>query len=104
MWGYLPRKKSTTITAILPSATNLRVSLPVRLNRILLRALITLPLLLTMLPAVMLLDPSQISEGSSWVMVHTSWFRAHVHLLPNLVLIRPLLKLPWKVMSPAMQL
>uniref|UniRef100_A0A7C9E0I0 Uncharacterized protein n=1 Tax=Opuntia streptacantha TaxID=393608 RepID=A0A7C9E0I0_OPUST len=99
-----PREKSTTITTILPGATNLRMSLPIGLNRILLRALITLPLLLAMLPTVMLLDSSQIPEGSSWVMVHTGRFGADVHLLPNLVLIRPLLKLPWKVMPPAMQL
>lgn len=54
----IPGKKSTTVTFILPSTTSLRMGFPIGLNSIFLRTFVTLPFLLTVLPAKMLLDAS----------------------------------------------
>lgn len=52
---------SATVTLILPGATGLGVGFPVRLNCILLGALVTLPFLLPMFSAEMLLYPCKIT-------------------------------------------
>ncbi|RDY12734.1 hypothetical protein CR513_02431, partial [Mucuna pruriens] len=65
------------------------MGLPIGLNRVFLGALITLPLLLAMLSAIVLLYPCQVPQGSRWVVVHTTLLRAH---------------LPRKVVPASMQL
>lgn len=57
-----PREKSATIAAILASAAGLRMSLPIRLDCVLLRALLAFPFLLAMFPAIVLLDPGEVTE------------------------------------------
>ena len=59
--GAVTCRKGTTVTSVLPSAIDLRLSLPVRLNSTSVGAFVTLPLLLTMLFAKGLLDRSQAS-------------------------------------------
>lgn len=59
-----PRKEGATITLVLLSATNLHMSLPIRLNSILLRAFVAFPLLLAVLSTEMLLNSSQIPQSS----------------------------------------
>lgn len=59
---YIPREKSATIAAILASAAGLRMSLPIRLDCVLLRALLAFPFLLAMFPAIVLLDPGEVTE------------------------------------------
>lgn len=81
---YLPRKKCATVTFVLPSATNLTVSLPIRLNSILLWTFLTLPLLLPMFSTIMLLYSGQISEGPCWIVVNASFYGAQVHFFLDL--------------------
>ena len=54
----IPWEEGSTVTSVLPSATGFGVSFPIWLNCILLGALVTFPLLLTVLSAEVLLDPS----------------------------------------------
>ena len=79
------------------------MGLPIRLHSILFGALVTLPLLLTMFPAKMLLYPSQIAESSRWIMVDTCGLRAHVNPLLHL-LTGSLPQLPWKVVTSPVEL
>lgn len=98
-----PRKKSTAVTSILSGATGLGVRLPVRLNRVPLGALLALPLLLSVLPAKVLLDPGQVPERPRRVVVDTRLLRADVHALSGL-LGAPLLQLPWQVVPSPVEL
>lgn len=98
-----PRKEGTTITLILPSTTNLNMSLPIRLNSIFLRTFITFPLLFTMFSTKMLLNSSQISQSSRRIMMNTARFRTNINPLPNLFA-RSLPQLPWQVMASSMKL
>ena len=60
----LPREDGTTVTAILFGTTSLRVSFPIRLNSVTLRAFLAFKLLLTVLPVIMLLDTGEVSEST----------------------------------------
>jgi len=80
------------------------MGLPIRLNSIFLGALLTLPLLLPMLSAVVLLYACQVSQGSRGIVMHTTLLRAHIHLLPHLIFVCSLLQLPRKVVPASMQL
>ncbi|KAH0467751.1 hypothetical protein IEQ34_002784 [Dendrobium chrysotoxum] len=95
--------ESSTIAAILPRSTYLRMRLPIRLNGVLLRTLITLPFLLPMLPAEMLLNTSEVSKRTGGIMVNAGDFRAYVDLLPHL-LARSLLQFPWQIMPSSVKL
>jgi|APAra0007618257_1042622.scaffolds.fasta_scaffold11224_1 hypothetical protein len=99
----LPREDGTTVTSILFGTTGLRVSFPIRLNSVTLRALIALPLFLTVLPIVMLLDSGEVSESTCGVMVDARGLRTKVHLPPHLF-VGLLFQLPWKVVSPPVEL
>ncbi|KAJ0978232.1 hypothetical protein J5N97_013706 [Dioscorea zingiberensis] len=57
-----------------------------------------------MLPAVMLLDPGEVSKSTRWVVVHTVPLRADIHPPPHLSANRPLSKLPWQVVPAAVEL
>ncbi len=66
-----PGKQGTTITAVLTSSAGFRMSFPVGLNSVSLRALVTLPLLLAMFATEVLLDASQVPQGARRVVMHT---------------------------------
>ncbi|OAY79049.1 hypothetical protein ACMD2_04491 [Ananas comosus] len=102
--GEEEEEEEEGVTLVLPSATNLAMGFPVRLNSILLGALITLPLLLPMLPEEVLLDPSEVPKSPRGVMVHAGHFWAYVHLLPHLLVACLLLQPPWQVVAPSVEL
>nr|GLL24106.1 hypothetical protein BHM03_00029805 [Ipomoea trifida] len=77
---------------------------PIRLDNILLGALITLPFLLPMLYAEVFLDPSEVPESSRRVMVNAALLRAYIHLLLDHLLVVPLLQLPWQVVPSPVKL
>ena len=62
--AVLPGEKCATVTFVLSSPTNLAMGLPIGLNSVFLGALVTLPLLLAMLSAIVLLYPCQVPQGS----------------------------------------
>ncbi|KAF5773487.1 hypothetical protein HanRHA438_Chr13g0599731 [Helianthus annuus] len=62
--AIFPVKDCSTITLVLSSTTNFAMSFPIRLNCILFRTLFALPLLLTMLTKIMLLNSGKISKSS----------------------------------------
>lgn len=95
---HIPGEKGSTVAFIFSSATSFRVSLPIRLNCVDLGAFLTLPLLLTVLPAVVFLDPRKISKCPRRMVMNTRRFRAHIGSLFNLFAV-PLLQLPWKVVA-----
>jgi len=76
---------------------------PIWLNCIFLGALVTFPLLLTVLSAEVLLDPSQVPQSPWWVMMHTICFWTHIHLLPHLFA-RSLLQLPRQIVPSSVKL
>ena len=80
------------------------MSLPIRLNSIDLGTLIALPLLLTVLPAKMFLDPREVAEGSRWVVVDTCRLRAHISPLLHRLFVASLLQLPWQVVPSPVEL
>lgn len=99
----LPGKDGTTVTFILPSATSLLVSFPIRLNSIFLRAFITFPFLLTMFTAEVFFNPSQVTKCPSRIMMNTARLRAYINPFPNLSRC-PLPQLPRQIMTSSMQL
>lgn len=98
-----PGKNSPTVTFVFPSATSLLMCLPIRLNSIFLRALVTFPFFLSMLSAKMFFDASKVSQCSARVVVNTSRFGADIDPLLNLSRCS-LSKLPWKIVASPMQL
>lgn len=98
-----PGEYSAAVAFVFSSPTSLGMSLPIRLNCILLGAPLALPLLLAMLPAEVLLDPSQVAECSSRVVVYAARLRAHVDPLPDLSA-PSLLELPREVVASPVQL
>lgn len=96
-----PRKDGATITLILTSPTSLEVGFPIRLNSILLSTTITLPVLLAVFTAEVLLDAGEIPKSSTWVMVDAGGFRAHIHPL-SFGSFLP--ELPWQIMPSSVQL
>ena len=99
----LPGKECSTVTFVLPGSASFRVSFPVRLNCVFLRTLLALPLLLAMFSTEMFFYPSKVAEGSGGVVVNAGLLGADVNLLSNLF-VRPLLELPWKIVSSSVQL
>lgn len=89
-----PGKQSSTVTFVLSGATNLRVSFPIRLHRVLLRALIAFPFLLPVFPAKMLLYPREIAESPRRIVVDAGRLRTDVNPLFHF-LARSLPQLPW---------
>ena len=100
---YLPWEEGATVTLVFSSATGLSVSFPIRLDCVFLGALVTLPLLLAVLPAEVLLDAGEVSECPRRIVVDAGLLRADVHLLLYF-LVRPLPQLPWKVVTPPVKL
>ncbi|GJU26688.1 hypothetical protein Tco_1165309 [Tanacetum coccineum] len=80
------------------------MSLPVRLYRITLGALITFPFLLTMLPTEMLLNAGQIAKSPSGFMVHAVRLRTDIYSFLDLNVGWPLLLLPWQVVASPVEL
>ena len=63
MLVLVPGEEGATITSIFSGATGLRMGFPIRLNSILLGALVTLPLLLTVFARVVFLNPCEVSKS-----------------------------------------
>lgn len=103
MYFCSPREDGATITFVLPSAASLGVSLQIRLHCILFRAFLTFPFLFAVFSEEVLLDASEISQCSAWIMVNTCDFWAYVYSFPCLN-VCSLLELPWQVMTSAMEL
>lgn len=80
------------------------MSFPIRLDCVFLRTLFTLPLLLAVFPAEMLLDSGEVPERSRRVVVDAGLLWANVHLLLDHIFVRSLPKLPWKIVTPPMKL
>lgn len=93
-----PGEDGSTVTLILSGSTSLGMSLPIRLHGIFLRAFVAFPLLLTVLPAEMLLYSGQVSQSPAWVVVDACRLGAYVDSLPYLIA-RPLPKLPGKIVA-----
>jgi len=98
-----PGENGSAIALILSIAADFGVRFPIRLNGVFLGAFVAFPLLLTVLPAEVLLDPRQVPQGSRRVVVHARWFGTHVHSLPYL-LGGPLPQLPRQVVTSPMKL
>lgn len=79
------------------------MGLPVRLDGIFLGAFLTLPFLLAVLPAEVLLDPSKVAECPGWIVMHTGGLRTDVNSLFWL-LAGALPELPWQIVAPPVQL
>ena len=99
----LPREEVSTFTSILSSPADLRVSFPIRLHGVDLLALLALPFLLAVLPAVVLLDPREVPQRTGRVVVEARRLRADIRPLANL-LRAPLLQLPRQIVAPPVQL
>ncbi|CAL1407403.1 unnamed protein product [Linum trigynum] len=80
------------------------MSLPVRLNRVLLGTLVALPLLLPVLPTKVLLDPCEIAQGPSRTVMDAARFGADIDPLPDLDTRVPLLELPGEVVASPVEL
>jgi hypothetical protein len=76
---------------------------PIRLNRVLLRTLVAFPLLLAVLSAKVLLNPSQITQSSRRIVVDTRSFRADIDSLLDLFA-RSLPQLPRQIMTSPVKL
>lgn len=77
------------------------MGLPVGLNSVSLRALVTLPLLFTVLSAEVFFNASQVAQSTRRVVMHTRGLRADVDALANL-LAGPLPQLPRQVVTAPM--
>lgn len=79
------------------------MSLPIRLDGILLRTSVALPLLLPMLPGEVLFYACEITQSSGCIMVRAGDLGADIHLLLS-VGAASLLELPWQIMAPPVEL
>jgi len=79
------------------------VGFPIRLNGVFLRTLVAFPLLLAVLSAKVLLNPSQITQSSRGIVMNTRTLRANIDLLLHL-LTCPLPELPWKIVPSPVKL
>lgn len=77
--------------------------LPVRLNGVLLRAPLALPLFLTVLSGVVLFDTGEIAECPSRIVMDTRRLRTDVNSFTNLIT-RPLSELPRQVVAASVKL
>lgn len=96
-------EESATITTVLAGSACLAMCLPIRLDGVLLRALVTLPFLLPMLTAEMLLDSGEITERARRIVMDAAGFRANINPFPHL-LSRPLPELPRQVVPSPVKL
>lgn len=71
-----PGEDGVAVATILAGTAGLAVRLPIGLHSVALVALVTLQVLLTVLAAVVLLDPREITQRPRWVVVHTCGLRA----------------------------
>ena len=86
-----PGKEGTAVTSVLSGTTNLAMSFPIGHDSIFFGTFVAFPLLFSMFPAEMLLDSSQVPEGSSRVVVYACLLGTDVHFLFHLLLVCPLL-------------
>lgn len=103
-WRSVPREKGSTVTSVVPCATDLGVSLPIWLNCITLWTFFTLPLFLTMFSTKVLSDPSEVPKSPWRFMMYACWLWAHVYFLPYHIFVSSLLQLPWQIMASSMKL
>lgn len=96
-------KDGSTVTLIFLRATYFGVCSPVRLNSVLLGALVTFPFFLAVLSAEVLLNASEVAQCSCRAVVDTWRFRTDVDPLPNLCG-GSLLQLPRQVVASPMKL
>lgn len=101
--NQLPGEDGTTVTFVFPSTTDLGMGFPVRLNSVSLGAFFTFPFLLAVFSRVVLLDASEITQCSTWVMVDAGRLWTHINALSNFCA-WPLLQLPRQVMPTPVQL
>lgn len=102
--AILPGEKGSTVTSILSSSTSFRMSLPIRLNSIDLRAFLTLPFLLPMFSAKVFLDSGEIAKSPGRVVVDASWLGTNIGSLSNNLFVVSLLQLPWEVVASPVKL
>ena len=80
------------------------MSLPIGLNGIAFRALLTLPLLLAVLSRIVLFDSGEVAQGPRRVVVNASWFGAEKDFSLRLFFVALLLKLPRQVVASSVKL
>jgi len=99
----IPREQGAAVASVLSAAASFRMSFPVRLHSVFLRAAFAFPRFLAVFSAEVLLDAGEVAQRPGRVVVDARWLGAHVHFLPRF-LAPSLPQLPRQVVTAPVKL